>query len=128
MPDDIMIRNSEDSIGAISEAVYPDLIKKYINPKYLSERAILSPRNDDVAELNKYIMNQLLCEQKKYFNSDCLCERSGSKNDENLLYPPEFLSSFSFYRMVDYSLTFDSRAPVILLRNLNQIAGLCNGT
>lgn len=123
-----MMRNANDCIGAISEAIYPDLSINYTDPKYLRERAILGPRNNDVTELKNYTLNQLPCEKKTYFSSDYLCKRSGSRNDEGLPYSTEFLNSLLFSGIADHLLTLCIGAFVMLLRNPNQTAGQCNGT
>lgn len=63
-----------------------------------------------------------------YLSSDSLC--SSSKNFENLniMYPTEFLNKLEFNSLPSHSLTLKIKMHVLLLRNLNQTFGLCNGT
>ena len=46
----------------------------------------------------------------------------------NLLYPPEFLHTLNFNSIPPHELNLKIGTPIMLLRNLNQSIGLCNGT
>ncbi|CAA7029292.1 unnamed protein product [Microthlaspi erraticum] len=51
-----------------------------------------------------------------------------TKEDDELLYPTEFLNSLKFPGLPDHYLTLKIGSPVMLIRNMNQKEGLCNGT
>ncbi|XP_062118381.1 uncharacterized protein LOC133831999 [Humulus lupulus] len=76
IPSDIWKNPSEDPMKSIVEAIYPSLLHKYNNPTYLKERAILTPKNEIVHELNEMIMNIILGEGRTYFSSDSICKAS----------------------------------------------------
>ncbi|KAF3623080.1 hypothetical protein FXO38_30937 [Capsicum annuum] len=59
LPPDICITSSNDPIDSIVEAVYPSLLQNYNDPAYLKERAILTPKNEMVQELNDTIMKMI---------------------------------------------------------------------
>jgi ATP-dependent DNA helicase PIF1 len=44
------------------------------------------------------------------------------------LYPVEFLNTLQFNSIANHKLEFKVGMPILLLRNLNQSIGLCNGT
>ena len=44
------------------------------------------------------------------------------------MYPTEFLNSLKFPGIPNHELRLKVGLPVMLLRNINQSAGLCNGT
>ncbi|KAM0930661.1 hypothetical protein ACQ4PT_000849 [Festuca glaucescens] len=46
IPDEHLVHTDGDKIGAIVEAVYVDFLKRYSDPNYLRERAILTPTNE----------------------------------------------------------------------------------
>ncbi|KAF3636562.1 hypothetical protein FXO38_24089 [Capsicum annuum] len=96
LPPDICITPSNDPIDSIVEEVYPSLLQNYDDPSYLKERAILTPKNEMVQELNDTIMKMIPGEGRTYFISDNVCKASMNTNDEDLLYPPEFLNSLRF--------------------------------
>ncbi|XP_004229091.1 uncharacterized protein [Solanum lycopersicum] len=128
VPTDICIMPSNDPIGSIIDAVYPSLLQKYSDPTYLQERAILTPKNEMVHELNDKIMKMIQGEGRTYFSSDNVCKASVNTNDEDLLYPKEFLNSLRFPGIPNIEVQLKVGTPVILLRNQNQSEGLCNGT
>ncbi|XP_062089334.1 uncharacterized protein LOC133795888 [Humulus lupulus] len=128
IPSDICKKPSEDPMKSIVEAIYPSLLHKYNDPAYLKERAILTPKNEMVHELNEMIMNMIQGEGRTYFSSDNICKASVNTNDEDLLYPPEFLHSLKFNGIPIHDIRLKEGVPVMLLRNLNQTEGLCNGT
>ena len=45
LPSDFTLKFDENSMKSIVETVYPSLIKKYSDPVYLQERAILTSKN-----------------------------------------------------------------------------------
>ncbi|XP_069149274.1 uncharacterized protein [Solanum lycopersicum] len=128
VPTDICIMPSNDPIRSIVDAVYPSLLQKYNDPTYLQERAILTPKNEMVHELNDTIMKMIQGEGRTYFSSDNVCKASVNTNDEDLLYPTEFLNSLRFPGIPNHEVHLKVGTPVMLLRNLNQSEGLCNGT
>ncbi|XP_062113113.1 uncharacterized protein LOC133824259 [Humulus lupulus] len=96
LPYDIAINPSQDPMKSIVEVIYPSLLQKYNDPTYLTERAILTPKNEMVYELNEMIMNIILGEGRIYFSSDSICKASVKINDEVHLYPAEFLHGLKF--------------------------------
>nr|XP_009789936.1 PREDICTED: uncharacterized protein LOC104237481 [Nicotiana sylvestris] len=86
LPPDVCMKSSNDPIGSIVEAVYPCLLQNYSDPTYPKERAILTPKNDMVHELNDRILKMIPGEGRTYFSSDNVCKASMNTNDEELLY------------------------------------------
>ncbi|KAK9682709.1 hypothetical protein RND81_10G090900 [Saponaria officinalis] len=97
-------------------------------PSYLRDRCILAPRNETVDEINAHIMENLPEQSRTYKSSDSICRSSGTVNDQDILYPVEFLHSLKFNGVPDHELKLKVGTPIMLLRNINQTEGLCNGT
>ncbi|KAM5575513.1 hypothetical protein ABKV19_014465, partial [Rosa sericea] len=81
IPNDLLIHSYTNPIEAIFLATYSDFNINYNKFEYLKERAIVTPRNATVRDINDYVINLL-----------------------------------------------PVGMPIMLLRNLNQVSGLCNGT
>jgi hypothetical protein len=128
IPDDLLIHTEGDKISAVVSEVYPDLLAKYQDPAYLASRAIVCPNNSTVDEINKYIVSLLPGDSVQYISCDTISKTSEPIPDFDILYPPEFLNSIEASNFPCHKLVLKKGAVVMLLRNLNQNIGLCNGT
>uniref|UniRef100_A0A2N9GSG7 ATP-dependent DNA helicase n=1 Tax=Fagus sylvatica TaxID=28930 RepID=A0A2N9GSG7_FAGSY len=128
IPSDLLIDAGDHPIHSIVIATYPDLHNKYIDGKYLEERSILAPTNDIVNEINDFMIDLLSPETETYFSADSICKSSSYIHNEDVLYPVEFLNSLKFPGIPNHKLRLAVGLPIMLLRNLNQSNGLCNGT
>ena len=78
--------------------------------------------------INDYVLSLIPSEEKKYCSADSI-----DKSDE-LLNPAfgvltlEFLNSLKTSGIPNHKLKIKVGTPIILLRNLDQTNGLCNGT
>nr|XP_015637912.1 uncharacterized protein LOC107280855 [Oryza sativa Japonica Group] len=128
IPDDLLVVTDGDKIVAIVNEVYPDFLASYKNPTYLSSRAIVCPANAVVDEINNYTIDLLPGESRIYLSCDTISKCSEQIPDFDLLYPPEFLNSINATNFPTHKLVLKEGVVVMLLRNLNQSIGLCNGT
>ncbi|KAK1368105.1 hypothetical protein POM88_034198 [Heracleum sosnowskyi] len=65
---------------------------------------------------------------RSYLSSDSVCKASIKTDDDDLLYPPEFLHTLQFSGIPNHDIKLKEGTPIMLLRNLNQSEGLSNGT
>ena len=100
---------------------------KMKDSQYLPERAILAPTNEIVNKINDQILSLVDEEERVYLSSDTVRKSSNSITDLDM-YPVEFLNSLEFPGIPKHELKLKVGIPIMLLRNLNQTAGLCNGT
>ncbi|CAN0922373.1 ATP-dependent DNA helicase PIF1 [Linum grandiflorum] len=110
----------------IPESTSP--INNYHNVAYIRSRAIVTPTNDMVTEINDYILDRLPGQQHIYLSSDTLTSPGSDQTSLEMEYPTEFLNGLSYNGMPEHQLRFKKYSIVMLLRNLNPAAGLCNGT
>ncbi|CAI0396896.1 unnamed protein product [Linum tenue] len=76
-------------------------------------------------------LNKTLCdlmETKTYYSTDSLCTESTDDSELENLYPVEFLNSLVFNGMPEHELSLKLYTPIMLLRNIDPPAGMCNGT
>ncbi len=100
---------------------------------YLMQCNILAPKNTNVDEINNVILESLSKESHTYLsaNSLTLTEEGASVVagvSMDSLYPVEFLNTLQFSGIANHELELKVGMPILLLRNLNQSIGLCNGT
>jgi hypothetical protein len=126
IPSDILLEKRSDPKETIVNSMHPNLLSNHRERTFLQERAILCPRNEIVKEINEYIMEKLNGEEMTYRSCDSVC--SASIDGTNELYPTQFLNTLKFPGIPDHELRLKVGLPVMLLRNINQSAGLCNGT
>jgi ATP-dependent DNA helicase PIF1 len=128
IPSDLIIHVDTHPINDIINATYPKIQAKYTDAKYLEERAILAPTNDFVQDINDFMINLINVDEETYLSVDSICKVASSIPEQDAMYPIEFLNSLKFLGIPNHRLRLKVGLPKILLRNLNQSAGLCNGT
>jgi len=111
-----------NKVEELIDCVYRSLKEILPTPQYLAERAILAPRNIDVANINDIVLELLPGESTIYFSADTVTEGAAE------LYSSEYLNSLTLSGMPYHRLSLKIGATVILLRNLSPLNGLCNGT
>ncbi|CAL1353730.1 unnamed protein product [Linum trigynum] len=128
IPDKFLIPHIGNKIQAITETVYTDFRSNYGNPDYIKNRAIVTPTNRTVSEINAYMLAQIKGRDKIYYSSDSIEDDSPNSIRLEEEYPTEFLNGLSFNGVPEHEIHLKVSTPVILLRNLNPAIGLCNGT
>nr|XP_017250953.1 PREDICTED: ATP-dependent DNA helicase PIF1-like [Daucus carota subsp. sativus] len=65
---------------------------------------------------------------RTYLSSDSVCKASIKNDDDDILDPSKFLNKLKFSGIPNHDIRFKEGLPIMLLRNLNQSEGICNGT
>ena len=81
-----------------------------------------------VDAINTHIVSLLPDNGKQYLSCDKIIKAPNIHESYDLLYPVEFLNSLNGNNFRQHELTLKKGVPIILLHNLNQSEGLCNGT
>jgi ATP-dependent DNA helicase PIF1 len=121
------------SLRGLIQTIYPDHWCHSGDAMYLMQRNILAPKNTNVDEVNNAILESLFEESHTYLSANSLTPIeegvsvvAGVSMDS--LYPVEFLNILQFSGIANHELELKVGVPILLLRNLNQSIGLCNGT
>ncbi|GBM45495.1 hypothetical protein AVEN_210227-1 [Araneus ventricosus] len=121
----------EDIVEIPSECVVRDSIVDEIfgssvtDMENLSEKAILCPKNEDSLKINEQVLKKLPGQNKTYFSADSImCEDQEEQNNFLL----DFINALTPSGMPQHELNLKVGSVIMLLRNLNPSAGLCNGT
>ncbi|GKV24803.1 hypothetical protein SLEP1_g34370 [Rubroshorea leprosula] len=130
IPNEMLIKDSENGLADLVDFAYPNFLEKIKTNDlaFFQERAILSPTLNDVAMLNDHLMSFILGEERSYLSSDSICKDDISFQNDEETYSPEVLNTFTGSGLPNHKLNFKVGVPVMLLRNIDQSNGLCNGT
>lgn len=122
-----------DRVEDLIKEVYGGL-QSITNPAaraaFITERAILTPRNEDVDRINKLIIEQAdlttpgqqpAAPRRCYLSADAVVQ-----TEQQGHYPLEFLNKLEFSGVPPHELYLQVGCPIILLRNMT--SGLANGT
>ncbi|XP_072066303.1 uncharacterized protein [Arachis hypogaea] len=127
IPTELLISNFEDPLSFIVDCIYPNLLENHLDFNWLQSRAIFCSTLDVVEKVNQYIIIKILGDEKIYLSSDSVDKSYGSGQYaiETLT---EFLNSLQCSGLPHHALKLKVGISIMLLRNLDQFAGLCNGT
>ncbi|XP_061373673.1 uncharacterized protein LOC133316000, partial [Gastrolobium bilobum] len=128
IPDELLIRESEDPLSDMVNFVYPNLLDNILDQTFFKERVILTPKLSDVAMLNEHLMSMIPVEERTFLSSDKILKQGGTSSVEDDEITPEILNTLSCSGIPDNKLILKVKVPVMLLRNIDQSRGLCNDT
>lgn len=128
LPAEVLLQPSDDPISTIVDEIYPNLLHNSQYLEFFRSRAILAPTNDIVDSINDHIMKSLPGEEKEYLSSDSVCIDEAHNEDNADIFSPEFLNTVRVPGMPNHSIKLKKGCVIMLLRNLDQAAELCNGT
>ncbi|CAJ2644327.1 unnamed protein product [Trifolium pratense] len=98
------------------------------NPHFFQERGILAPTLESVEYVNDYLMSLIPGDEREFLSSDS-CVRSDENSEiQGDWFTTEFLNDIKVSGIPNHKLKLKVGCPVMLLRNVDQAKGLCNGT
>ncbi|KAL7319632.1 hypothetical protein PS15m_012290 [Mucor circinelloides] len=94
-----------------------------LDPEYFMKRAILTPKNKNVKTINDLLLTSVPGRTVSYTSHNHTCD------DENLIVmPAEILSTIESGFLPLHQLELKVGSPIMVIRNIDPAAGLCNGT
>nr|GEW76574.1 DNA helicase [Tanacetum cinerariifolium] len=94
----------------------------------LQDKAIVCPKHDTADMINAKVMNMLPGHTTTYISNDEAMQHGHDGGEVELLYPTEYLNTLNFAGIPPHELNLKIGNPIMLLRNINIVGGLCNGT
>ncbi|XP_057455107.1 uncharacterized protein LOC130746488 isoform X2 [Lotus japonicus] len=128
IPEELLILESEDPLRELINYTYPDINNNMNNFKYFEERAILCPTLDAVHMVNEFVLSTIPGEETEYLSSDSSCPSDADSEIRSEWFTTEFLNDIKCSGVPNHSLKLKAGVPIMLLRNIDQSSGLCNGT
>lgn len=128
IPYELQLQGFNDPVASMVSCIYPNIERPQVDPSYFKERAIVTPKNIIVSEINDFTFNITQGHLEIYLNTNSVEASFGHGNNTELLYPIEFINQLEFNGVPSHALALKLGTPVMLHRNLNPVVGLCNGT
>ncbi len=111
------------NVGSLKELTHFVFGSTYDADK-MRNHAVLAPKNDCVRAINTIMLDSLPGEPRVYLSAD----HTENDTDARMYTPIEVVHSTTPPGMPLHRLEVKEGCPVLVLRNLNQGAGVCNGT
>ncbi|XP_057433864.1 uncharacterized protein LOC130726560 [Lotus japonicus] len=93
-----------------------------------SERVILAPTLESVEHVNNYMLSKLPGVEREYLSYDTPCRSDEDSEVHAEWFTSEFLNDVQCSGIPNHRLILKVGVLIMLLRNIDQAAGLCNGT
>ncbi|KAK9068544.1 hypothetical protein SSX86_012659 [Deinandra increscens subsp. villosa] len=128
IPREHLIDSGDDPLLQLIRFIYDDATLAAPTAINLSDKAIVCPKNITANEINKKVLHISPGAISTYLSTDSITPRANDGGNSEILYPEEYLNTLSFSGLPSHCLELKVNTPVILLRNINQTCGMCNGT
>ncbi|KAL3005600.1 hypothetical protein AAZX31_08G229500 [Glycine max] len=122
----LLITEYNDLIDAIVKSTFPNLYQHHSNPEFFKCRAILASTNETVENVNDYILSLIPGEQMECLSSDYIEKSETIDSWHFQSITTEFLNSINTFGLPNHCIKLKIDSPIMLLRNLDQMHGLCN--
>lgn len=95
IPDQYVIHKSEDPIKTLFNITYPDFLNNISSHSYLRSRAILTPTNIVVDDINNHIHEKNPGILHTYLSQDSIDDAGDEGDDFRSAFPVEYLKSLN---------------------------------
>ncbi|KAL6565353.1 hypothetical protein OROGR_002304 [Orobanche gracilis] len=115
-------RYDDNPLNELLSEIFPDFAVLLNSPVSLIERAILTPKNDCVHEINIALIDKFPGANVDYYSTDLTADPFQQA------YYQDYLNSINTPGLPPHLLRLKLNCSIMLLRNINPSEGLCNGT
>ncbi|KAL6570090.1 hypothetical protein OROMI_014604 [Orobanche minor] len=115
-------KHNDAPLSELLFQIFPDFDIYPLNPRMFNDRAILTPKNDSVHDINELLINKFPGLAVDYYSTDI------TNDPFQQSYYQDYLNSIHTPGLPSHLLRLKINCPIMLLRNINPSEGLCNGT
>jgi hypothetical protein len=112
-----------NTLQSLISLIYPNIAVQPKSNSFYLDRTILSTKNDAVDEINTDISDLFPGEEVTLLGFDSVTDTANGQD-----YPVEYLNSIKTSGLPLAHLKLKKGCPLMLLWNMDQNSGLCNGT
>ncbi|XP_016168278.1 uncharacterized protein LOC107610790 [Arachis ipaensis] len=94
----------------------------------LLSKKILAPTLENIEKVNDFVLTIFPRMEKEYLSSNTTCQADENEDIQQAWFTSEFLNDIKCLELPNHKLTLKSGVVVMLLQNIDQTSGLCNGT
>ncbi|CAN7087726.1 unnamed protein product [Brassica oleracea var. botrytis] len=106
----LLKETKEESLKQVVDAAYGDTNQIEASQSSYTDKAILTPRNDTVDEINAYTISKTTGESKDYYSYDSFEVSETQSNQNETLYAIEYLNSMEFPGLPSHKLTLKGQS------------------
>ncbi|KAK1434099.1 hypothetical protein QVD17_11017 [Tagetes erecta] len=128
IPTQFLIPYNSGALKELITFIYDDSTLKNPLQSNISQKAIVCPKNETADIINNMILDMTPTNTVTYLSVDTITPFSSNDEQTDVLYPQEYLNNLNFDGLPPHKLQLKVNAPIILIRNIDQTLGLCNGT
>jgi ATP-dependent DNA helicase PIF1 len=139
IPTNLIMDSREKTVKEFVHWCYPELgnplphkLAPYTGQPEFTDRAILTPKNSDADQINKVAIESFnqLEEAVHLYRADSIDGEGQSQQDifTSADITVEYLNSIDIVGLPPHELVLKPGVPLMMLRNLDTVNGICNGT
>ncbi|XP_025612068.1 uncharacterized protein [Arachis hypogaea] len=96
--------------------------------RYFQSKAMLTSMLENVEKKNDFVLTIFSEMEKEHLSSNTTYQADENKDVQQEWFTPEFINDIKCSRLPNHKLTLKTGVIIMLLRNIDQTLGLCNGT
>nr|GEW79514.1 DNA helicase [Tanacetum cinerariifolium] len=128
IPERFQIPDDENRLTKLIEFIYDEHTLLHPSAKDPQDKAIVCPKNNTAEVINAKVMSKLPGQSTTYISNDEVMPHGHDGAEVELLYPTKYLNTLNFGDIPPHELNLKIGTPIMLLRNINIVGGLCNIT
>ncbi|XP_057444293.1 uncharacterized protein LOC130736483 [Lotus japonicus] len=105
---------------------YPNFVSNMKNYSFFEERAILASALESVEHVNNFMLSMIPGDETEYLSYDTVCRSDEDLKIDSSWFTSEFLNDVKCYGISNRRLILKVGVLIMLFRNIDQTAGLCN--